>query len=345
MLKRSRNSPALFEVFRQHPPSTPAGRNGAPASSPTSGTGTATAGGRPATPAETVEPKVPTLRPTPNNRPTAASAPSAPARSYAVTPSISPASSAVSALPHAGRPAGEDAGGGTEGEGAFAAGRAAMARTVRMPLGYVYAGSILAVGLVVLAYSVGLGHGKKTGTGDSIAGDGGRPVIEDPLLDDQGSGLEAGLNAAETHRPAGPSGGRSADRSSEAANNAASPDRNAADANAGRNRPQQAAAGGRMLDRDIRQAGLNYIVVERFDPEEAWAVKDFLKDNGIDAIVLATNNPALLQVIVAEGFQGWLSNAKAQETNNRLDRLGREWKTRHGGTKDFALRMPAKHQG
>lgn len=110
------------------------------------------------------------------------------------------------------------------------------------------------------------------------------------------------------------------------------------------NKPGMTGQPGHQMDRDGRIRGLNYIVVERFDSDEAWKVKDFLEENGVDVWVLPDNNKSsLLQVIASEGFDGWASNARAQALDRRLDQLGRAWKSKYGGSKDFSKRLPQKY--
>lgn len=191
-------------------------------------------------------------------------------------------------------------------------------RLIRLPVGYLYVGLAAVVLLIVGSYFVGVSRGKA----QALASAGGAgteppPAINDPTL--QSSRDTSG--GASDSRATDP-GGRGTTGTSGAREQPATP------------------TGRRVLDRDTRRAGLNYIIVERFDPAEAWAVKEFLKRNGIDVLVLADNNPALLQVVTAEGFQGWASNAAAQTLDKRLGELGRQWKSREGGSKDFSKRLP-----
>lgn len=189
-------------------------------------------------------------------------------------------------------------------------------RLIRLPVGYVYVGLAAVVLLIVGSYFVGVSRGKA----QALAGSGGEdppPLINDPTLQTN-RGAAGTVPDPRTGSPEGREAA-GASRSSE---------------------PQPAPTGRRVLDRDTRRSGLNYVVVERFDPAEAWAVKEFLKRNGIDVLVLADNNPALLQVVTAEGFQGWASNTAAQALDKRLGDLGRQWKAREGGSKDFSKRLP-----
>ena len=192
-------------------------------------------------------------------------------------------------------------------------------RIIRLPIGYIYVALAVVVVMIVGSYFVGVSRGRHQAlqpTTETCK----QPPNKDPTLHaGDGGGADLGTKAPLENRNTAPN---------PAPGNAAGP------AN-----PGPTAPGRRPLDRDTRQAGLNYIVIERFEPDEAWAVKEFLKRNGIDVLVLKDNNPALLQVVTAEGFRGWSSNSAAQALDKRLEQLGRQWKSRERGSKDFSLKL------
>ena len=198
-------------------------------------------------------------------------------------------------------------------------------RLIRLPVGYVYVGLAVVVLLIVGSYFVGVNRGRAQALKAPPTGEGGdTSAINDPTLVGH---LTNGREGRTSPGGGGPDPSTLRDPST--------PPQSGANAT---------PAGQRQLDRDTRQRGLNYIIVERFDPAEAWAVKEFLRRNGIDVLVLRDNNPALLQVVTAEGFQGWISNTAAQALDKRLEALGRQWKSREGGTKDFSQKLPKKYE-
>lgn len=204
----------------------------------------------------------------------------------------------------------------------------ASPRLIRLPVGYLYVALAVVVLLIVGSYFVGVNRGRARALHPPSDGVGIDPSsINDPTLGGSGLGGAAPREAS----PAPTFTGTDGTRGGEATAESQSP-------------PRQSPAGPRSLDRDTRRPGLNYIIVERFEPAEAWAVKEFLKRHGIDVLVLKDKNPALLQVVTAEGFQGWNSNAAAQALNRRLEDLGRQWKSREGGSKDFSQRLAKKHE-
>lgn len=193
----------------------------------------------------------------------------------------------------------------------------ATAATVRLPIGYVYVGAVAALFLIVTAYFVGQAQGRRALTqemnqpADSGAGEG----INDPTWNTENPSGTA--NRSNTGGNEGINGGHVA----------------------GVGSPTLRGSSDRKLDVDNRMSGLNYIIVERFSPDEAWAAKEFLQRAGIDVMVLPDNNPNLLQLVSRQGFNGWSSNTEAQALDRRLEELGRMWKNRESGSKDFSKRL------
>jgi len=189
-------------------------------------------------------------------------------------------------------------------------------RIIRLPIGYIYVAVVVVVLAIVGSYFVGVSRGHQRAlqrTDES----GNLLPIDDPTINPGGGG---GADLG----PDPPVENRNITPNPRPGNSVI---------------PAPAAPGRRPPDRDTRQAGLNYIIIERFEPDEAWAVKEFLKRNGIDVLVLRDNNPALLQVVTAEGFRGWSSNPAAQALDRKLEQLGRQWRSRERGSKDFSLKL------
>lgn len=202
-------------------------------------------------------------------------------------------------------------------------------RIIRLPVGYIYVAVAVAVLLIVGSYFVGVSRGRQQGLA-SLQQSGEQPPIDDPTLHAGGANPGPG-NSSSGASQQQPRGGSPSNAGQGALTNQPDPG------------PAPAGPGGRPLDRDTRQAGLNYIIVERFDPAEAWAVKEFLKRNGIDALVLADNNPSLLQVVTAQGFKGWQTDSAAQALYRKIQQLGQQWKAREGGSKDFSQSFAKRH--
>lgn len=190
-------------------------------------------------------------------------------------------------------------------------------RAFRVPVGHVFVAGAAVILLLVIAFSVGYRRGEAS-VGDSAeAGLGGsteRPTVREP----------GSING--TSEPGGETGTDPMSR-----NSSLGP-RTEPNPNQG---PQGTEPRTYARDDDSRIQGLNYIIVERFEPDEADRVADFLESKGIDVMVLRDNNPALRMVVTQQGFEGWISNEASQSLLERIKRLGREWKSQHGGKKNF----------
>lgn len=194
-------------------------------------------------------------------------------------------------------------------------------RSVRIPFGFLMVAVGAAIVLIVLAYAVGQSQGYKqaheeistrrtpttdpsrepTGTSLDGSGDGGSPTSN--------TGLE-NLGAIQQDPVPGPAAG---------------------DADPPREQPQTPDR-----NEDTRVPGLNYLIVEQFDAKEADKVADFLSGQGIDVMVLPTKNRGLYQVIARKGFEGSELDART-EFERRVVRLGKDWKSKQGGSKNFDL--------
>lgn len=191
-------------------------------------------------------------------------------------------------------------------------------RSVRMPMGFVAVAVGVGVVLIVLAYAVGHSIGAKRTLEETqrrptpdrdYASDPQSPLQDPGRESDSLSDQRPLRNESENPSPAG-LGGES-NRQSPAAD-PPKPGRN----------------------EDTRVAGLNYLIIEQFDRTEADKVSDFLIGQGIDVMVLPAKNPGLYQVIARRGIEGPAGDER-EEFERRVVRLGKDWKSKHGGSKNF----------
>jgi len=196
----------------------------------------------------------------------------------------------------------------------------ALGRTIRLPLGYVFVAVMAMILLLIVAYSVGFARGHAALKS---------PENAEKATDSRSSGTRNNVNQASVADPANVSENPSppskvnSDRST--TNALTNP---------------RALAPARTVD--TRVPGLNYIIVERFSLQEADLVADFLAGHGIDVMVLPANNRNLREVIVRQGYNGWLSNAAGQQMFSRIKDLGREWRSRQNGSKNFDKALAKK---
>jgi hypothetical protein len=99
--------------------------------------------------------------------------------------------------------------------------------------------------------------------------------------------------------------------------------------------------------RDPRMAGLNYFRLTSLPASsmgEAERSIDFLKDEGLDAALIAVNNGRSLKLVVLQGFERPLSDPKAKQLRERLLMLGRKWKAQHKGSSNWKDMIPEKYK-
>jgi len=96
---------------------------------------------------------------------------------------------------------------------------------------------------------------------------------------------------------------------------------------------------------DPREPGMNYYVVATLPKAEAERAAAFLADRGIPAARLAPASRGLCQVIAMRGFAPkTLSTPEALQFKSELQKVGREYKRDHKGPTDFADMFPQKYQ-
>lgn len=90
-------------------------------------------------------------------------------------------------------------------------------------------------------------------------------------------------------------------------------------------------------DRDPREAGLNYYIVDRYDPATAARAVEFLRASGMDVVALPDENPTFHLIVALPGFpRGSLSSPEAKALGDQIRRLGRVWKQQNRGPSDFS---------
>ncbi len=92
--------------------------------------------------------------------------------------------------------------------------------------------------------------------------------------------------------------------------------------------------------RDPRKPGLNYMVLATLPGPDAIPLVDFLRDNGVETILVSVTvrgSEQVKVVAVNKGFEGAELNSQARgEYQSMLRTLGRAWK-RHNGNRGDAL--------
>ena len=95
------------------------------------------------------------------------------------------------------------------------------------------------------------------------------------------------------------------------------------------------AGGGATADGDPRREGLNYLIVARFPrglETEAERLASFLREGGVEAAAISSDNGELFHVV---GLQGYTTEeyraGRHHAYMDQVRRLGRQWKTHNNG--------------
>lgn len=95
---------------------------------------------------------------------------------------------------------------------------------------------------------------------------------------------------------------------------------------------------------DPRQAGLNYYIIDRYDPATAARAVEFLRSSGLDVFAWPDENPTFHLIVTVQGFpRGSLSSPEARALGDQIKRLGRVWKQQNRGPSDFSSAYLKKH--
>jgi hypothetical protein len=196
------------------------------------------------------------------------------------------------------------------------------ARTIRVPLGYVFLAAAGVIILIAVAYMIG--HER----GEQVA----RAVFEQEILDatrmaNSGSvvrdPLAEGSEPMEGDEATVPGGGEPAE--SPAADEVAA--------------PADGARGWGPINSDPRQPGLNYRVLATTRPDGARRLAAYCRENGLEAYVVGDDNSRLRQVIVLPGFERLPTpsnpNPLAERLVRTVERIGERWKAEHRGESDL----------
>jgi hypothetical protein len=216
-------------------------------------------------------------------------------------------------------------------------------RSIRIPVGYVFLGLALLIGLVAIIWSVASSQAEKK-TKEQFGRDlaGGEAEISEPLNQTvplnkdllKGSAPKANQRVAIDDPMAEPAKG--------------TPKKSGG--------AQRSAAVGSGATADVvfvddpktdepREPGMNYYVVASLPKAEAERAAAFLADRGIPAARLAPGPNKLCQVIALRAFAPkTLGQTDALQFKAQLQKFGREYKRDHKGPTDFADMFPQKYQ-
>jgi len=204
-------------------------------------------------------------------------------------------------------------------------------QSVRVPVGWFWLAAVAGLVLVAIAYQFGRAAGDRAGFARGQEWRSDRDELSrlavqtpDPMRD---SGANEGRGgASRTSAPRPLDGGRRADDASARGDGSGRP--------SGASGAGVPTGGGAPSIGDPRVRGLNYWIVARPGLDEANAIADFVRSNGLEVAVVPDNNPRFRRIVAVPGFQSG-SDPKRREQEAKIRSIGKLWKNAARGNRDF----------
>ena len=198
-------------------------------------------------------------------------------------------------------------------------------RTLRLPVGYVFAACGAVVVLLCITYMFAHRLGQAQATEQAQA----KYV--------QGLPQQRGVNDPLSHEPDDLSAGGSATLT------------NGQPRSANTNRPSgtapvhpEAAWGPVQPKTDPRQKGWNYFIVAETTPQGAVRLAEFCRVNGLETYVVAGKNDRSNRVIAFPGFQGSRLAPEVKALEDRIHQVGDKYKSQNKTETNMRDAYPAK---
>lgn len=192
-------------------------------------------------------------------------------------------------------------------------------RTIRIPAGYLFIGAALLLACFAAGWAVGFIIAERNFEAERAAMFDRSMPIRDPVLSGDAGGSASGVG---DHREEGDPA-RSSGSGQSAGDDGWLPV---------------------VPESDPRQPGLNYYIVARLFPEEARRAAEFLRSEGLEAVVVSSDTARFRHVVVLPGFEGTISSPEARRVQSEVRRLGRIWKRDHRGTDAFESAYFSKYR-
>lgn len=203
-------------------------------------------------------------------------------------------------------------------------------RSIHVPVGYIFAGLAVGIGLIVGAYIVGYQRGETVGkqvTEEMFAAGGeARSAADQGFADDPLAGSGDGPAGTSRERAGSSSGGGSELAGSET-------------------RRADEHSGWGPIESDPRETGKYYFRLMETRKEGAQRLAQFCRDNGLEAYMVRANNGNLWRVFVLPGFTAEERDEGADAAlRDKIRRVGNSWKLQ-GGARNLGDAYPVKYTG
>ena len=207
------------------------------------------------------------------------------------------------------------------------------ARSVRVPVGFLWLLGVAVLGFAALTYAFGVGRGRAAGFAEGfstkVSEDNTRAMartVNDPMK--QG----AASVSVTPQKPLPPAAAKTPANTVTVAKTTAQ-NNSKADSKTD-SKPESAPAS----KADPREKGVNYLTLARPSADQAEAMLAFCKAEGLAAYLVLDNNAKLRKIIVTPGLRttAALQTKDGQELLAKVKSVGLRWKALKKGNKDFS---------
>ena len=210
------------------------------------------------------------------------------------------------------------------------------ARSVRVPVGFLWLLAVAVLGLAALSYAFGVNRGRSSGYADGISAQltennasAMARMVKDPFKDAvQNSGASSVVVTPQKSLPSS-----SAPSNSVTSTKKVVPTDSKGDSNGVANSPKPTSN-----DADPREKGVNYLTLARPSVDQADKMLAFCRAEGLAAYLVSDNNTKLRKIIVLPGVRSAkaLDTKEGQELLANVKSVGLRWKAVKKGNKDFS---------
>ncbi len=207
------------------------------------------------------------------------------------------------------------------------------ARSVRVPVGFLWLLAVAMLGISALTYAFGVGRGRAAGFTEGfsakVSDDNARALaraVNDPMKQGASTVSVNPQKALPSSSTTSPTNSVSVAKSNPQSNSKSSPKSDS--------KPSPAPAS----NEDPREKGVNYLTLARPSPDQAEAMLAFCRAEGLAAHLVLDNNAKLRKIIVTPGLRSAsaLQSKDGQDLFAKIKSVGLRWKAQKKGNKDFS---------
>ena len=207
------------------------------------------------------------------------------------------------------------------------------ARSVRVPVGFLWLLGVAVLGFSALTYAFGVGRGRASGYAEGVSAQltenntrAMARTVNDPMKQGAASVSvtpQKPLPAVDSKMPA----------NSVTVNKSAAQNNSKADSKSDSKSPTAGDS-----NADPREKGVNYLTLARPAADQAEAMLAFCRAEGLAAYLVLDNNAKLRKIIVTPGLRtnAALQTKDGQELLAKVKSVGLRWKALKKGNKDFS---------